>query len=311
LRKDPPLLDTNASPILFIVICRLFLFLCVCLAPPEVLRAQAQETSPTAPRVSPLAATERAAPGITFTSVHVDEPYIALTFDDGPHAKLTPKLLDLLAARRIKATFFLVGQNAAEYPDIVRRTLREGHEIASHSWSHPNLKLMSDDAVRAQMRRTDEAIKQAIGKSPRVMRPPYGELSARQARWINAEFGYKVIMWDVDPLDWKRPGPTTVCNRIVRETRSGSIVLAHDIHPGTIEAMPATLDQLKEKNFRFVTVSELLDLATPEPPKPAPTEKPRVQASGTSFANPMTPGTTTGTPARRAAPPPPASPPGE
>src|SRR6266446_1341008 len=94
-----------------------------------------------------------AEPGITFDWVHVDGPYVAMTFDDGPSAKLTPKLLDLLAAHHIKATFFLIGQNVAQKPDIVAREVREGHEIANHSWSHPNLAKMSDDGVRDSKRK--------------------------------------------------------------------------------------------------------------------------------------------------------------
>jgi peptidoglycan/xylan/chitin deacetylase (PgdA/CDA1 family) len=210
-------------------------------------------------------------PQITFSFVHVDGPYIALTLDDGPQAKLTPKLLDLLAAHHIKATFFVIGENVAEHPEIVTRAAHEGHEIGNHSWSHPNLGKMSDDAVRRQLQRTDEAIKSATGARPTLLRPPYGSLSARQKRWIHDEFGYRIILWDVDPLDWKRPGPAIVRSRIVKQTRSGSIVLAHDIHPGTIEAMPAILDDLEAKGFKFVTVSELIQMARPQP-KPSPTD---------------------------------------
>jgi peptidoglycan/xylan/chitin deacetylase (PgdA/CDA1 family) len=158
---------------------------------------------------------------ITFNWIHVDGPYVALTFDDGPSAKLTPKLLDLLAARHIKATFFLIGENAAEYPETVAREAREGHEIANHSWSHPNLAKMSDDGVRNQLRKTDDAIRSAIGTGATLLRPPYGNISGRQKKWINQEFGYKIILWDVDPLDWKRPGSSVVCNRIVKMTRAG------------------------------------------------------------------------------------------
>jgi peptidoglycan-N-acetylglucosamine deacetylase len=214
-----------------------------------------------------------APPQISFNSVHVDGPYIALTFDDGPHATLTPKLLDLLAAHHMKATFFVVGQNAADHPDILRRAIREGHEIANHSWSHPNLGKMSDEAVRRELQKTDDAIFAAIGKHPRLLRPPYGSITARQQRWIHDDFGYQIIIWDVDPLDWKRPGPSVVCNRILKETRPGSIVLAHDIHPPTIAAMPATFDQLDRKGFKSVTVSELLAMATPVPPKPSVTPR--------------------------------------
>jgi peptidoglycan/xylan/chitin deacetylase (PgdA/CDA1 family) len=126
---------------------------------------------------------------ITFNSVHVDGPYIAMTFDDGPSATLTPKLLDLLAAHHIKATFFVIGENVAEHPEIVARAAREGHEIGNHSWSHPNFGKMSDQAVRSQLQRTDDAIKSATGVRPTLMRPPYGSITAREKRWIHDEFG--------------------------------------------------------------------------------------------------------------------------
>jgi peptidoglycan/xylan/chitin deacetylase (PgdA/CDA1 family) len=209
-------------------------------------------------------------PSITFNSVHVDGPYIALTFDDGPSATLTPKLLDLLAAHHIKATFFVIGENVAEHPEIVARAAQEGHEIANHSWSHPNFGKMSDESVRRQLQQTDDAIKNATGKRPTLMRPPYGSITAREKRWIHAEFGYDIILWDVDPYDWKRPGPAVVRNRILKETRPGSIVLSHDIHPGTIEAMPSTFDELEAKGFKFVTVAELIRMATPRPSHPSP-----------------------------------------
>jgi len=230
-------------------------------------------------------------PGITFDWVHVDRPYIALTFDDGPSTKLTPKLLDLLAAHQIKATFFLIGENAAEHPELVAREAREGHEIANHSWSHPNLAKMSDDGVRAQLRKTEDAIRSAISNRPTLMRPPYGSISVRQKKWINQEFGYKIVLWDVDPLDWRRPGANVVCNRIVKNTRAGSIVLAHDIHPGTIEAMPCVLKELEAKGFKFVTVSELIAMETPLPPKPKPssTPKPSKSAPARSTSSSPTP----------------------
>ena len=209
-------------------------------------------------------------PSITFNSVHVDGPYIAMTFDDGPSATLTPKLLDLLAAHHIKATFFVIGENVAEHSEIVARAAGEGHEIANHSWSHPNLGKMSGDSVRSQLQRTDDAIQNATGKRPTLMRPPYGSITAREKRWIHDEFGYQIILWDVDPYDWKRPGPAVVRNRILKETQPGSIVLSHDIHPGTIEAMPSTLDALESKGFKFVTVSELIRMAVPKASRPSP-----------------------------------------
>src|SRR6059036_2397274 len=224
-------------------------------------------------------------PSITFNSVHVDGLYIAMTFDDGPSATLTPKLLDLLATRHIKVTYFVLGENVAEHPEIVARAAREGHEIGNHSWSHPNFGKMSDDNVRSQLRRTDDAIRSAIGSRPTLLRPPYGSITTREKRWIQDEFGYRIILWDVDPYDWKRPGPAVVRNRILKETLRGSIVLSHDIHPGTIEAMPSTLDALEAKGFKFVTVSELLRMATPQPSR-APHSAESISASATASPAP-------------------------
>src|SRR6184192_4576807 len=207
---------------------------------------------------------------ITFNSVHTEGAHIAMTFDDGPSPTLTPKLLDLLAARHIKVTFFVIGENVVEHPEIVARAAREGHEIGNHSWSHPNFGKMSDEGVRGQVQRTDDAIRSAMGNRPTLLRPPYGSITARQKRWIHDQFGYQIILWDVDPYDWKRPGPSAVRNRILKETQPGSIVLSHDIHPGTIEAMPSTFDALEAKGFKFVTVSELIRMAVPKASRPSP-----------------------------------------
>jgi len=133
---------------------------------------------------------------------------------------------------------------------------------------------MSDAKVRAELQKTDDAIKQAIGQRPTLMRPPYGSITARQKQWINEEFGYRMILWDVDPLDWKRPGPSVVTSRIVKQTRPGSIILSHDIHPGTIKAMPDTFTQLEAKGFKFVTVSELIAMGKPMSPQPSTSESP-------------------------------------
>jgi peptidoglycan/xylan/chitin deacetylase (PgdA/CDA1 family) len=93
-----------------------------------------------------------------------------------------------------------------EHPEILLRAVREGHEIGNHSWSHPAFGKMRDESVRAELQKTDDAIRTAIGVRPVLMRPPYGSITARQKKWINSEFGYRIILWDVDPLDWKRPG---------------------------------------------------------------------------------------------------------
>jgi peptidoglycan/xylan/chitin deacetylase (PgdA/CDA1 family) len=269
-------------------------FLLACLATvlsAETLVAQAPPPARgSEPAQPPPRATAPAEPQITFNSVHVDGAFVAMTFDDGPHGTLTPKLLDLLAAHHMKVTFFVLGECVAQNPEVLRRAAREGHEIANHSWSHPSLAKMSDDSVRSQLKRTDDEIRSLIGTRPTLMRPPYGSITARQKRWIHDEFGYRIILWDVDPLDWKRPGAAVVRNRILKEARPGSIILAHDIHPQTIEAMPETFNQLEAKGFKFVTVSELLAMAKPLPPKPENTpipERPPVAPPAAASPSPQ------------------------
>jgi len=218
-----------------------------------------------APTIAPPASgpsvtltTTGVAPRLTYSRLNVDGPYIAMTFDDGPSGPNTPKLLDLAAQKHIKLTFFLIGENAAHYPQLVQRELAEGHEIGNHSYTHPDLAKMSDDAVHAEIQKTQDAIIGASGYRPILMRPPYGAITARQKLWIAKDFGVKLILWDVDPLDWKNPGPDVVADRIIAATRPGSIILSHDIHSGTVAAMPKVFDTLLAKGFRFVTVSQLI-----------------------------------------------------
>ena len=132
---------------------------------------------------------------------------------------------------------------------------------------------MSDEAVRSELDQTRDAIVAAIGKPPDLMRPPYGSLTAAQRKWVHTDLGYKIILWDVDPLDWKRPGSSVVEQRILEGTRAGSIILSHDIHPGTVEAMPDTFDKLLAKGFKFVTVDELLAMEVAPTPRPSSTPK--------------------------------------
>lgn len=218
---------------------------------------------------------------ITFTEVNVDGPYIAMTFDDGPHATNTPKLLEMAAERHIKLTFFVLGECVVQNPDVLRREVAEGHEIGNHSWSHPNLARLSDEGLRTQLQRTEDMIGKTAGIKPKLMRPPYGELTKRQRILANHEFGYRVILWDVDPLDWKRPGSDVVAQRIIAGARPGSIILSHDIHPPTIAAMPQVFDALLTKGFKFVTVSELLAMDKGgERPEVAKTPQARLSPRG-------------------------------
>ncbi|PAW63742.1 MAG: hypothetical protein B9S38_17070 [Verrucomicrobiia bacterium Tous-C4TDCM] len=207
-----------------------------------------------------------ASSGITFSRVSVAQPYIAITFDDGPHPKNTPRLLDMLRERNIKATFYVIGRNVDLYPNVLRRTVSEGHEIGNHTYNHPILSKLGDSTVRDELTKCRDAVARAAGVKPRTLRPPYGALLQRQREWIHRELEYPTIMWSVDPLDWKRPGASVVTSRILSNTTPGAIVLAHDLHASTVDAMPATLDGLLRKGFKFVTVSQLLAMGSQTAP---------------------------------------------
>jgi peptidoglycan/xylan/chitin deacetylase (PgdA/CDA1 family) len=196
--------------------------------------------------------------GVTFTRVPVAGKFIAITYDDGPHPQNTPRLLDILRARNIKATFYVIGRSVDLYPQIVRRTVAEGHEIGNHSYTHRLMSKLGDSEVRSEMSRTSDSVMRASGVRMKTMRPPYGGLLQRQRELVHQEFGYPTILWSVDPLDWKRPGASVITSRILENTAAGGIVLAHDLHAQTVDAMPATLDGLLRRGFQFVTVSQLI-----------------------------------------------------
>ncbi len=195
-----------------------------------------------------------------YSSVSTSQRFVALTFDDGPHAVHTPRLLDILREKQVVATFYVLGDKVQSYPGITRRIVAEGHELGNHTWSHPLLTKLNDASVRSELQRTRQVIKQVAGVEVATFRPPYGGLNERQGQWIRREFGYPTIMWSVDPRDWKDRNAAVVTQRLLDGAHPGGILLAHDIHATTIAAMPATIDGLKRRGYRLVTVSQLLAL---------------------------------------------------
>jgi len=228
-----------------------------------------------APPAGEIAGGKRA----SYNTCNVEGPYIALTFDDGPHATLTPRLLDILKEKGVKATFFVLGECVVANPAVLQRAASEGHEIGNHSWDHKSFLKGGGSGVASEINQTNAAIENALGKKPVLVRPPYGATNAAITKRLNEEYGLKVVMWDVDPLDWKVRNSAHVKAEILKSTKPGSIVLSHDIHPTTIDAMAETIDALKEKGFKFVTVSELIAMdrplpaATPAPVTPAKSKK--------------------------------------
>jgi peptidoglycan/xylan/chitin deacetylase (PgdA/CDA1 family) len=182
---------------------------------------------------------------------------VALTFDDGP-GPYTARLLDELAAADVRATFFLVGRNVATRPELVARMVAEGHEVGNHSWDHPQLTDLDAAGVVDQLARTDAAITAATGgTAPTIVRPPYGDYDDAVLADLAAR-GESAITWDVDTRDWENRDAGITTTRALAGVVAGSIVLMHDIHPTSVDAVPGLVDQLRQRGFTFVTVSQLL-----------------------------------------------------
>lgn len=180
--------------------------------------------------------------------------YVALTFDDGPNNTTTPYLLDILKDNNVKATFFMLGQNVEQNEAVVKRVFDEGHEIASHSYSHPNFTTLSADEIREQIFKTDKAIFNVTGTLPRNLRPPYGAIDANSADLV----GMPIIQWNVDSMDWKLKNPAKIAASVQQNVYDGSIILLHDIHDESVKSVPAIITELRQENYEFVTVDELL-----------------------------------------------------
>ncbi|MDK7179510.1 polysaccharide deacetylase family protein [Corynebacterium riegelii] len=181
---------------------------------------------------------------------------VALTFDDGPVPD-TERLLDILDKKNVKASFFVVGNNARKYPKTVQRIRNGGHTIGNHTVDHPVLPRLSQDGINRQLDGTNAAIRNTTGQNPRWMRPPYGEYDARVAAASQSR-GMAVALWDVDTLDWKHRNASKTCAVAVQNSRPGSVVLMHDIHGPTVDAVPCIIDGLRAKGLRPVSLDQMI-----------------------------------------------------
>ena len=184
-----------------------------------------------------------------------NQKVVALTFDDGPNPATTNQALDTLSKYGIKATFFVLGKNISGNEEILKRMKADGHVIGNHSWSHPVLSKLSLDEAKKQITDTEDAITKVLGSSSKLMRPPYGAITDDIRNSLDLNF----IMWDVDSLDWKSKNEAAILTEIQRQARNGSIILMHDIHAETVNALPKIIDYLKEQGYHFVTVPEMLN----------------------------------------------------
>jgi len=222
----------------------------------QVSQATATPTPTSTPTATPTPTTTPVPTPIPANGGGTCSKPVALTFDDGPHKTYTNQKLDILKQKNVPATFFMVGNLVGAYPDVVQRIKNEGHELGNHTWDHAQLTRLSAADIQSEISKTQDAVKQACGTAPNVMRPPYGAVNDT----VKQNVGLPIIMWSVDPDDWKDRDKNTVIQRVVSNTKSGDIVLMHDIYESTADAVPEIIDQLSAKGFCFVTVSELLGL---------------------------------------------------
>lgn len=183
-----------------------------------------------------------------------EKPSIAITFDDGPSSRYTGRLLDGLKERNVKASFFLIGENAEENPVLVERIYKEGHLIGNHTYSHVQMTHLSEKEAANEIERTDQVISAITGEHVAYMRPPFGAWQ----RELEIKMEVLPVLWSVDPLDWTTENVDEIVSKVVTEVEEGDIILLHDCYASSVEAALRIVDILQKEGYEFVTVDRLL-----------------------------------------------------
>jgi len=186
-----------------------------------------------------------------------NKKYIALTFDDGPQDETTNRILETLDEFDAKATFFMLGKNAEQFPELAKRVADEGHEVANHSITHANLNAMNVNRIEEEMTHSQDQIEEATGERPILFRPPYGNYNDTVLD-LAEQTDQSVVLWSLDTYDWQHLNANATYEIVKNNVYPGSIILMHDIHPTTADALPQILQYLSEEGYEFVTASELL-----------------------------------------------------
>ncbi|NEB07408.1 polysaccharide deacetylase family protein [Streptomyces coelicoflavus] len=191
---------------------------------------------------------------------------IALTFDAGP-SENSARLLDILKEKQVPATFFLLGKRHIDtYPELVRRMADEGHEVASHTWTHRILTDAKPEEIREELERPNKEIERLTGKRPTLMRPPQGRTDDT-VHDICRELGLAEVLWSVTAKDYKTNDSDLITERVLDQSSRDGIILLHDIYDGTVPAVPGIIDALKKRGYVFVTVPQLMAPGKAEPGK--------------------------------------------
>jgi peptidoglycan/xylan/chitin deacetylase (PgdA/CDA1 family) len=196
----------------------------------------------------------RAMAAVTTGSTYIEAKKVAITFDDGPNPEYTERLLDGLKERNVTATFFLIGSEVKEYPEIVKRMSREGHLIGNHTYEHVNLCETDREQVKWQVEQTNDLIYEITGKRPVYIRPPYGSWSAE----LGDVTGMLEILWTVDPRDWDCDDTGELIERVLNAVTDDSVILFHDSSASSVDAALSIIDILTERGYEFVCADEIL-----------------------------------------------------
>lgn len=179
---------------------------------------------------------------------------IALTFDDGPHPYYTEQLLDGLKERGAKATFFVLGENAAQYPELIRRMSAEGHLVGNHTYSHIQFSQNNGEKFKQELIKTSGLLEELTGKEIQYVRPPYGTWDRKFERELNM----LPVLWTIDPLDWSTQNADSIVRAVESRAKENAIILLHDEYKTTVTAALRIIDDLQAQGYEFVTVEELL-----------------------------------------------------
>lgn len=198
--------------------------------------------------------------GEVFSWVNNDKKMIALTFDDGPHPSYTEEILDVLRENGVRATFFVIGENAEKRTELIKEIADGGHEIGNHTFDHVTLRNKTEDEIEEEILGAEKSVLDAAGLRTRVLRPPEGKYSENVVKAAE-KLGYSVVLWSVDTRDWAHRSAESITRAVLDNVTSGDIILCHDFISGeshTAEALSKLIPELKRRGFAFVTVSELI-----------------------------------------------------
>ena len=200
--------------------------------------------------------------------IKTKEKVVALTFDDGPHKKYTAEILDVLQKYNAKATFFIVGENAEKNPELILRQYNEGHEIANHTYTHPQSLKTTLPQLELELKQTDDLIFSITGYYPELFRPVEGQYTDQMIQNISNK-GYQVVMWSwhQDTEDWRSPGVHRIEKKVLDGVEPGNIILFHDgggNRSQTVKALDNIMEKLEKQGYKFVTVSDLIKIKKAE-----------------------------------------------